>query len=292
MVPSEEKHNKIKALVKLVNQSEISSIKSIVSGVVRIINDPKSSIWDLKEMVEIDPPLAAKVLKVANSTYYSPPQKIGEIKQALIWIGFDTLKEMALSQKVSVLFNDNDSIEGYSRLSLWKHCIAAALITKMIYRREFRERGANAYVAGLLHDIGIIVESQFLQNDFSLVLSKTKNEQKNLAEAEQEVFGLHHADIGMAIAENWNLPEELVTAIGYHANPLEAGQNSSKLASTLYIAEYCAQQNCIGYSEAPFQNNEAFQQCLAKLNIDPHALDLIVEDAKGELTAMEDQGLF
>jgi putative nucleotidyltransferase with HDIG domain len=243
-------------------------------------------------MVEIDPPLAAKVLKVANSVYYSPPKKIGEIKQALIWIGFDTLKEMALSLKVSGIFNGDDSVEGYSIHSLWKHCVAVALITKMIYRREFRERGANAYVAGLLHDIGIIVESQFLQNDFSLVLSKAKHEKKNLSEAELEVLGLHHADIGMAIAKNWNLPQELATAIGYHDNPLEAEQDASKLASTLYIAEYCSQNSNIGYSEAPFQNNEVFQQCLTELNIDPHALDLIVEDAQLELNEMEEQGLF
>jgi len=292
LAPSEEKQKKLKKLVNLVNRSEIASIKSIVSGVVRIINDPKASIWDLKEMVEIDPPLTAKVLKVANSVYYSPPKKIGEIKQALIWIGFDTLKEMALSQKVSEIFNKNGSVEGYSISSLWKHCVAVALITKMIYRKEFRERGANAYVAGLLHDIGIIVESQFLQNDFSLVLSKAKNAKTNLSEAEQEVFGLNHADIGMAIAENWNLPQEIAGAIGYHENPLEAEQGSSKLASTLYIAEYCSQNSSIGYSEAPFQNKEIFEQCLAVLKMDPLALDLIVEDAKRELNEMEDQGLF
>ena len=138
MEPSDEKQKKLEKLVALVNRSEISSIKSIVSGIVRIINDPQASIWDLKEMVEVDPPLAAKVLKVANSVYYSPPKKIGEIKQALIWIGFDTLKEMALSQKVAGIFNENDSIEGHSIHSLWKHCVAVALITKMIYRREFR----------------------------------------------------------------------------------------------------------------------------------------------------------
>lgn len=292
MEPSEEKQKKLEKLVALVNRSEISSIKSIVSGIVRIINDPKASIWDLKEMVEVDPPLTAKVLKVANSVYYYPPKKIGEIRQALIWIGFDTLKEMALSQKVSEIFNENDSAEGYSIRFLWKHCVAVALITKMIYRREFKERGANAYVAGLLHDIGIIVESQFLQNGFSQVLRKAKNEKKNLSEAEQEVFGLHHADIGMAIAENWNLPQEIAGAIGYHDNPLEAEEDYSRLASTLYVAEYCSQDSSIGYSEAPFQNNEIYQQCLAELNMDPHALDLIVEDAMRELNEMEDQGLF
>lgn len=167
----EEKQKRLKKITNLVNQSEIASIKSIVSGVMKIISDPNSTIWDLKEIVEIDPPLAAKVLIQANSAYYSPPKKIGEIKQALIWIGFDALKELALRQKVHGIFNGNGAFEGYSTSSLWKHSVAVALITKMIYRREFRERGANAYVAGLLHDIGIIVESQFLPNDFKQVLS-------------------------------------------------------------------------------------------------------------------------
>ena len=160
-----ENNEKLEKLIKLVNQSEISSIKSIVSGIMRIINDADSTIWDLKEVVEVDPPLTAKVLMKANSSYYAPPKRIGEIKQAVIWIGFEALKELAISQKVYGIFNGNGSFEGYSTRSLWQHSVAVALIAKMIYRREFQERGANAYVAGLLHDIGIIVESQFLQND-------------------------------------------------------------------------------------------------------------------------------
>ncbi|MFH1993194.1 MAG: HDOD domain-containing protein [Pseudomonadota bacterium] len=287
-----EKHHKLKDLVNLVNQSEISSIKSIVSGVIKIINDPDSTIWDLKEIVEVDPPLTAKVLMQANSAYYAPPKRIGEIKQAVIWIGFDALKELALSQKVFGIFNGNGSFKDYSIASLWKHSVAAALLAKMIYRREFRERGANAYVAGLLHDIGIIVESQFLQNEFKHVLSKAKQEKKNLSEAEQEVFGFNHAHIGMAIAQNWNLPQELIDAIGYHDKPLEADQTFSKLALTLYVAEYCCKNNSIGYSDVPFPDDAIFQGCLTALNVEPHALDLIVASVTSELAKMEGQGLF
>jgi len=290
-LPIEQQH-KLEDIVKLVNQSEISSIKSVVSGIVKIINDPDSSIWDLKEIIEVDPPLTAKVLMKANSTYYAPPKRIGEIKQAVIWIGFDALKELALSQKVFGIFNGNGSVNGYSLTSLWKHCVATALFTKMIYRREFRERGANAYVAGLLHDIGIIVESQFLPNEFKQVLRKAKQEKKNLSEAEQEFFGYNHAHIGMAIAQNWNLPQELIDAIGYHDKPLESSQTFSKLASTLYVAEYCCKNNNIGYSDAPFPDDAVFRGCLTELNVKPQALDLIVADVKSELAKMEGQGLF
>jgi len=287
-----EKREKLDHLINLVNDSEISSIKSIISGIVRIINDPDSTIWDLKEVVEVDPPLTAKLLMKANSVYYAPPKQIGEIKQALIWLGFDALKEMALSQKVCEIFKGEASVEGYSTSSLWQHSVAVALLTKMIYRKEFRERGANEYVAGLLHDIGIIVECQFLQDDFNRVLIKAKEEGKNLSAAEQEVFGYNHADIGMAIAQDWNLPQELIDAIGYHDNPFEADQNSANLASVLYISEYCCQKSSIGYSEAPFQNGQVFEECLKVLNIEPHALDLIFEEVKRELARMEEQGLF
>jgi putative nucleotidyltransferase with HDIG domain len=282
----------LKDLVSLVNESEISSIKSIISGIVRIINDPDSTIWDLKEVVEVDPPLTAKLLMKANSSYYAPPKQIGEIKQALIWIGFDALKELALNQKIFEIFSGKEPLEGYSISSLWQHSVAVALLTKMIYRREFRERGANAYVAGLLHDIGIIVESQFLQDDFNRVLIKAREEEKNLSQAELEVFGYNHADIGMAIAESWNLPQDLVEAIGFHDNPFEVDQDPSRLASVLYISEYCCQQSSIGYLESPYQNGQVFQECLKELNIEPHALYLIFEEVKQELAKMEEQGFF
>ncbi|MBU0986074.1 MAG: HDOD domain-containing protein [Proteobacteria bacterium] len=287
-----EKHEKLESILKLVNRSEISSIKSIVSGIIRIINDPDSTIRDLKEIVEVDPPLTTKVLMVANSAYYAPRNKIGDIKQALIWIGFDTLKELALSQKVCSIFNGNGCIEGYSRDLLWKHSVAVALFSKMLYRREFRESGANAYVAGLLHDIGLIVEDQFLQSGFKEVLKISSEKQINLSSAEQKVFGFNHAEVGMAITSNWKLPGELSVAIGYHDDPLAADPAFFKLAATLYVAEYFSRQYDLGYSDTRIQDHETFQECLTALDVEPHALDLIVEDVRQELSKMAEKGLF
>ena len=83
-----------------------------------------------------------------------------------------------MSQKVCEAFAGNTDIEGYSRNLLWKHSVAVALLGKMIYRREFGRKGDNIYVAGLLHDIGIIALDQFCQDDFRLILSRRKTEKK------------------------------------------------------------------------------------------------------------------
>jgi putative nucleotidyltransferase with HDIG domain len=288
----EERYKRISKIIELVDKSEISSIQSVVSGVIDVINDPQSSAKDLKDIIEIDPPLTARVLKVANSAYYYSLRKISEIQHAVIWIGFDVVKEIALSQKVCEVFDQDETINGYSGTALWKHSIAVALLGKMICRREFGERGENAYAAGLLHDIGIIVENQFLENDFREVLNKAKQEENNLSTSEYEVLGYTHTDIGKMLTDHWSFPEELVVAIGNHHNPDKAPEEFSKFASTLYIADYLCQERGIGYSDAPFCDPGIFRKCLKRLDVKGYALDLIVKDMEQEITMMEDQGLF
>ena len=104
MFTSEEKTIKLDKLIQLVDNSELSSIKNIVTGLIRIINDPKSTARDLTDLIQIDPPLTAKVLRLANSAYYSPREKVSEITRAVIWVGYDAIKELAINQKVCEIF--------------------------------------------------------------------------------------------------------------------------------------------------------------------------------------------
>jgi len=292
MNQEEEKSTKLKKIVEKVNRSEICSIRNIVSGVIKIINDPRSSAKDLMEIIQIDPPLTGKLLKLANSVYYSPQTKISEIQQAMIWVGYDELKALALRQKICEVFDGDSTIEGYSRPSLWKHSIAVSLMGKMIYRREFRERGENIYVAGLLHDIGIIALDQFCEDEFRLILSKTKTEKIDHTKTEKMVLGFDHTEVGKAITNDWNLPQELVEVIRYHHNPDNIAQEFARAGSTLFVADYVCQQKGFGYSDAPIQDKELFRRCLKRLNLSSYALGLIVEDVEQELFKMEEQGLF
>ena len=292
MNQEEEKSTKLNKIVQMVNESEISSIKNTVVGITKIINDPKSSAKDFKEIIQIDPPLTGRLLKLANSVYYSPRTKISEIQQAIIWVGYDALKELALRQKVCEVFDGDKTIEGYSRPLLWKHSVAVSLLSKMIYRKEFREKGENIYVAGLLHDIGIIVLDQFCEDEFRIILSKTKTERKNHTKAEKEVLGFDHTEVGKAIADDWNLPQELVEVIGCHHKPDNIDRQFVRAGLTLYVADYVCQQKGLGYSDAPIRDKESFRRCLKRLNLTSYALDLIVADVEQEFFKMEEQGLF
>lgn len=289
-----QKNEAIQYLVELVNASDISSIKSIVNAIINVINDPRSTVKEIKEVILLDPPLAGRVLRIANSAYYSRAftRTFTDIEQAIIWIGSDIIKELALSQKVCEIFDCDEEIENYSRKSLWTHSIAVALMAKMIYRKELGLPGENAYMVGLLHDIGIIAEDQFLQENFirALQLSRTKN--IDMARAETETWGYNHAELGQAVADSWNLPGELATAIGYHANPLVYEGTFSKIICTLYAADYICQEHGLAFGAAPVQDKYTLQKCLKQIEVKPRALELIFTSMKSEVSKMKDKGLF
>jgi len=279
-------------ILEKVNESEISSTRRVISEIIRVINDSGSTAKDLKEIIEIDPPLTAKVLKRANSAYYARPNRISEIQQAIIWIGFDALKELALNQKVWELFEEHRETRRYSRLALWKHSVAAALLAKHIYRREYGRRGENAYAAGLLHNIGIIIEDQFLSEEFATVLDRMEDTDKELPTIEREVFGFDHADIGRIMAEEWSFPAELPDAIGYHHNPDAAGTEYQRITKTLYIADVVCHEMNITYLDGEVHNGRFYRRYMQELDISKKALRYIANEVEEIIEEMDGQGWF
>ena len=291
MIQEDKEQTGLERIVEKVRESEISSLKNVVSGLIKLIHDPESSAKDFKDIIQIDPPLTGKLLQLANSAYYAPQRRICEIQQAMIWIGFDALKELAIRQKVCEVFQGESAIEGFSRNALWKHCVAVALMGKLIYRREFGEKGENIYVAGLLHDIGIIALEQFCQKDFKRIVSRTVSDGKDQTEIEKEILGFDHGEIGRAITEDWELPRGLSEIIGEHHDPENISEEFLRIGLTLYVADYVCQQRDVGYRNVSFQDERRFKRCLKKLNLTFYALDLIAADVETEILRMEEQGL-
>lgn len=292
-VTGEDKGDNIQQIVDMVNLSDISSIKQSVSAIIRVINDPGSTVKELKDVIQLDPPLAAKVLKTANSAYYSRSftRTFTDIEQAIIWMGTEIIKELALNQKVCEIFDREERIEEYSRKTLWHHSVAVALMAKFIYRREYGLKGENAYAAGLLHDIGIIAEDQFLQGDFRTILQLSKTKSINITSAEHETWDFDHAQVGKAIAASWGLPEELSTAVGFHNNPLNSCFEFSKLVYTLYVSDYFCQNNGFGFGAVPDRDRALFNECLRLMDVKLHALEIILKDVKQEIKTMQKKGL-
>jgi len=289
-VPS-KKEERISRILEAVNDSQLSTIKTVVTGVINIIRNPRSTAHDLKALVEIDPPLTAKILRVANSSYYAPQSKIDEIDKAIIWIGFDRLKELVIRQKTCSLFENKDSIEGYRRTELWAYCVAAAHFGKMIYRREFSERGENVYSAGLLHKIGMIAEEQFLRMAFTRILKIAHQQEQHLPDIESKIFGFSHAELGGRIIQKWGLPEEFVAAVTYHTNPYEAPEEYFKISATLFVSAMACHFSELGYAEATPFNEEIYGRCLDDLNISQESLNIIIDEGRHEIAEMLEHGV-
>ncbi len=280
----------LSGLLNLVEISSIASIKGTVGGILSLISDPTASSSDLIRLIELDPPLTAKILRVANSSYYATAQTIGDIQQALIWIGFDTLKEIVLTQKMSEIYHGGTPVSGYSRLQLWRHSLAVALLAKTIYRREFGEKGNNAYAAGLVHDIGVIVEDQLLHQEFMFLVQSLESTPQSLSDGEVSLFGYDHGLVGKGLAENWNFPAVLIDGIGFHHNPDGAREEHRLFVKTIFISDYLMFEQGYGYVPMPLPDREILQQYVKDLGLQWYALRSIVELVREELEKIEQKG--
>lgn len=281
----------LSSLLGLVEASPLSSIKGTVSRILTLISDPAASSSDLIQLIELDPPLMAKILRVANSSYYATSKTISDIHQALIWIGFDTLKEIILTQKMSELYHGGTPVCGYSRLQLWRHSLAVAFLAKTIYRREFGEKGNNVYAAGLMHDIGVIVEDQLLHQDFLQLVQSLEDAPQPLSEGEASRFGYDHCLVGRALAESWNFPAELTEGIGFHHNPEGAQEEHRLFVKTIFIADYLVFEQGYGYGAMPLPDREILQQYVRDLGLQWYALRAIIELVREEMEKIEQKGL-
>ena len=116
-------------------RSELSSLGEIVNKMMKVIRSTNSNANELRLMIEVDPPLSAKVLKRANSAHYGIARNITSIHEAIVFIGFNTVREIVMSLKVAKLFDGDSGQSGFSRMMLWKHSLAVALCCKYLYRR-------------------------------------------------------------------------------------------------------------------------------------------------------------
>ncbi|OGV54568.1 MAG: hypothetical protein A2X49_11165 [Lentisphaerae bacterium GWF2_52_8] len=272
------------------SRSEISSIGTVVNKIMGIIRDPSSSAVQLKEMIEIDPPLSAKVLRRANSAIYGLKREIKSIREAIVLIGFNTVRELCLSLKIAKFFSDEKASANYSRKKLWKHSLAVALCGKYLCRREFRQEGDDIYSAGLLHDLGIIVEEQFLPEAFEEIARISAEQGLSIVAAERQVLGFTHADIGQKLVSAWRIPEELAMAIGRHHQPFPCPEPFARTTMIISVSDYACRKAGITCGEVPEDSGNDYSRCLDALKLSPEALEVIVEDVAAELEELERSG--
>ena len=204
------------ALARIVQGIEdISTLPHVAMQIVKIAGDPRSGASNLKQAMESDLALSARVFKYVNSSAYALKSKITNLQHAIAYLGMKQIRNLALMAGVSDLFRSEEKIGPYCRSQLWRHSVAVGLCSRMIAKRLKLDEPEDLFLAGLLHDVGIVLEDQHVHEDFSKILQSLQKD-KTLAEVERNQLGFDHTLLGEQVGALWGLPEPVLTAIRYH----------------------------------------------------------------------------
>lgn len=217
---SNSKNEKLIVLVE-----KMPAFPRSVQQVVQLTSDINASAKDIVRVIECDPVMTVKILKSINSSFYGLPHKVTSVQRAVVHIGLNTIKNMALGVAAMGMLNA-DNKANFNTSSFLLHSLTTASLSKMLAERIGLSsiECSDCFVAGLLHDFGKVVFAEFMPNEFKLALEKSKEQQLPLHQTELEFIGLSHTQAGKMLAEKWDLSETLIDAIAHH-HELDHSQN-------------------------------------------------------------------
>ncbi len=203
---------------------DLPTLPRTVLRITELVNDPKSSARDLARIITDDQVLAARLLKLVNSSFYGFPQRISTITAAIVLLGFDAIRNLLLTTSVFELFSNRNQVSLIRQEQFWDHSLGCAVASKVIGNHLRYDKVEELFVAGLLHDIVKIVEMIFLPQAFKEINRLVKDKNILMITAEAKVLGYRHPEVGKLLAERWNLPPKLISVILNHHQPSTAGR--------------------------------------------------------------------
>lgn len=239
-------------------ENHIPSLPEIFYQVKSAIDDSSCSSYEIGKVVDNNPRLNARILKIVNSKFYDLPQAVESVSHALSLIDREQLSDLILSIVVIDQFRSIPKTS-LDMKSFWRHSIACGLSARYLALATGEVNSDRFFVTGLLHDIGCIVMS--LKTPFKLLEVSLRNESKGetLHKAEFEVLGFNHADVGAYLMKTWKLPKAIEESVGFHHNPAAATEFSLE-ASIIHVAETITNTLDLGFQYAEKSNIPAIDE--------------------------------
>lgn len=199
---------------------DLPTIPIVATKVLQLLDDPDVSVEEIADLMLSDQVMTARVMKLLNSPVYKPAQEITSLKRALVYLGLRHVRELALTTSV---INAFDGTSGALELNaFWEHSFGVGMVSKIIAQKIGYQDLEKAYIAGIIHDLGEVFLSNFLRDPFLEVLEYIKVHPVKLVDAEAELLGTTHCEIGLCMARKWNFPDAYCDVIAYHHSPGEA----------------------------------------------------------------------
>jgi putative nucleotidyltransferase with HDIG domain len=189
----------------------------VARRVLDLSRDPDASNKEIAEVIKYDDAITANCLKLCNSSYYSLSVKVFSMTQAVNMLGLKNIIMIALASTKSLsAFAKAQQKYCLTKGELWRHSVTTAIISQLLLKRSKVDEDSILFTAALLHDFGKIVLDQYMEGNIDNLIELTQKEGLSLIEAEKQVFGIDHAELGGLIAEEWKFPTMLVNSIRNH----------------------------------------------------------------------------
>ncbi len=255
-----------------------------VAKVLEITRNPKTSPADLNQIIGLDPVLMGKVMRLINSAYYSLPNQITSLVRAIIMLGINTVKNLALSTAVLGTLGRASDFQALNMEGFWRHSISVGVTAKLIATRrnvdpKIRE---EYFIAGLLHDIGKIPLNNKLAKEYVQAVSNTDRQHTPLYKSEEEIMLVNHSMVGKLIIENWRLGENLSDAVTFHHNLDEYTGKHRDLVLTVAVANLFSNTYELGFSGDRYPE-ELPPEVLQEVGVDWDYLESIEDSVKAEI---------
>lgn len=231
----------------LVNRSlELVSAPTTYARLDALISDPDSAIDDISAIINTDPALSTRLLKIVNSPFYGFPSQIKTISRAITIIGTRELTHLVLATSVMNAFRGIPA-NMMDMDTFWRHSLACAITAKYLAEATHQTHPEQFFIAGLLHNIGSLVLYQSVPELAREAINSGRFGHEILHEAEKRIIGFDHAEVGAVLIENWRLPDSLAQVARYHHQPTKADHDQLEIA-IVHVAD-------VMVSSVPFGHN-------------------------------------
>ena len=217
-------------LERIKDLKQIPTIPAVLAPLLRYLEQPVEDldVQKVTDMIAQDKALAAQCLQMANSPLFGRWQKVDSLRSAILGLGFQRVSDIAMSCGVLNLTPKDSG--GIDPVVFWEHSLGCALVCRHFARKISYPDPGKAYLAGLLHDLGIIVNLWSLPKEFRAAFDRARSERIPLHEAEQAVLGFTHCDSGRLLAENWELSPDLCAVVSLHHSDYQSNEHSGLIA--------------------------------------------------------------
>lgn len=243
--------------------------------ILEIANNLNASPRDLMNIIKVDPVLTGKILRLVNSTYLSLSQKVTSLNRALILLGFNTIKNIALSTAVIDSIAPKGKNSYFDFEDLWYHMLSLGVTSKLIAKKAGQPKQLieEFFIAGLLYDIGYMILMKYLGEEFQQVVTYAEQNKLSVSKACEKLLSTDSSQIGMLLARHWKLPENLLNVISKNQ---PSNDDKLYLSQIVHLADKYCRAHHLGYV-SDSHNTEISEEELEEIGLDKNALSEISE---------------